>query len=86
MLLERFSIECCKTKIKVVIAANQNEGNIKEPIKTNKLTEARENANDQVTIDFSFESYWWRRWREFSLSEVNQNESNHGLLSTSIWK
>ena len=36
-------------------------------LESNKhLTEARENKSDQVAIDFSFESDWFRKWREFS--------------------
>lgn len=33
-------------------------------VKTSKLCEARENANDQVAFVFSFEAYWLKRWRE----------------------
>ena len=36
-------------------------------LESNKhLPEARENKSDQVAIDFSFESDWFRKWREFS--------------------
>ena len=35
-------------------------------VKTSKLLEARENANDQVAIVFNFVSDCLRRWREFS--------------------
>ena len=31
-----------------------------------KLLKARENAGDQVVIDFRFTSDWLRNWREFS--------------------
>ena len=33
-------------------------------VKTSKLCEARENANDQVAFVFSFEAYWLKGWRE----------------------
>ena len=35
-------------------------------VKTSKLLEARENASNQVALDWSFESDWLRKWREFS--------------------
>ena len=70
MTLERFSIECCNTKTKLITAANQNEDKChKEPIRTQSAcnqSEARENASDQVTFGFSFASDWLRGWREFS--------------------
>ena len=31
----------------------------------NKLLEARENANDQVALNFRYESDWLRGWRKF---------------------
>ena len=34
--------------------------------KTTKFPKARENAGDQVVIDFSFASDWLRNWRDFS--------------------
>ena len=48
------------------------------------MPRARENADDQVAIGFSFESDWLRKWREFSKqiikrSEVKQNQSNLGV-------
>ena len=39
----------------------------KENLSVNKLThEARENASDQVTTDFSFKSDWSMGWRDIS--------------------
>ena len=66
-LLERFWIECLKTKTN----SQSNEGKyLKEPIrtqsKTTKLSKARENAGDQVVITFSFASDWMREWLQFS--------------------
>ena len=57
--IERFSIECRKTKTKVITTANQNEGKFqKEPIRTQSNTgnrpQARGNASNQVVIGFSF--------------------------------
>ena len=61
--LESFSIECRKTKTKIITTANQNKGKYsKEPIRTqSKWREARENASDQVAIGFSFASDWLRK-------------------------
>ena len=55
--IEQFSIECRKTKTKVITTANQNKDTCKyhyEPMRT------------QVAIGFSFASDWLRGWREFS--------------------
>ena len=61
--LEQFSIECRKTKTKVITTANQNKDKYhNEPMRSH----ARENASDQVAIGFSSASDWLRGWREFS--------------------
>ena len=53
---------------------------IRREVIKNHLSDARKNASYQVVIgQFSFESDWLRRWREFpeqSHSEVIQNQSN----------
>ena len=52
-------------------------------VKPTKLSNARENAGNQVVIGFSIASDWLRKWREFldgSQSEVKQNQSDPGLL------
>ena len=64
LMIERFVIECRKTKVKVITTANQNNGNHhKEPIRTQAWTRARKNASDQlqVVIGLSFASDWLRR-------------------------
>ena len=76
MLLEQFSIECRKTKTKVITTANQNKDKYhNEPVRTQSKihvhgngnrSQARENASDQVAIGFSFASDWLRGRREFS--------------------
>ena len=79
-MLERFSIECCIIKTKVITKANRRkESALKSlwelKIKPTKLPKARENAGEQVVIGFNFESDWLREWREFldqSWSEVQQ--------------
>ena len=79
-MLERFSIECCIIKTKVITKANRRkESALKSQwelrIKPTKLPKARENAGEQVVIGFNFESDWLREWREFldqSWSEVQQ--------------
>lgn len=40
--------------------------NLESKVNNKNLTEAREIKSDQVAIDFSFESDWFRKWREFS--------------------
>ena len=50
-------------------------------LRTVKMSEARENASDQVVIGFSTEFDWLRRWHVFSgpitaQSRLKQNQSN----------
>ena len=68
--LELFSIECRKTKTKVITAANhkaQRQSN--EPIKTRRYymrwRKARENAWERVTFGFSFTSDWMKSGARF---------------------
>ena len=58
--MERFSIECGKTKTKLTTTANEQ----KEKYRL-KRGKARESAGDQVVIDVGFASDWLREWREF---------------------
>ena len=55
-------------------------------LKTTKLARAREDAGDQVAIDFSFASDWLREsgasFLNQSQSEVKQKQSNPRLLLT----
>ena len=58
-------------------------------LKQNKqFPEARENADYQGAICFSFKSDWLRKWREFSLPipDQDKNQSSSWLLSTTNWK
>ena len=59
-LIERFSIECGKTKTKLTTTANEQ----KEKYRL-KRGKARESAGDQVVIDVGFAFDWLREWREF---------------------
>ena len=70
--LEQFSIECRKTKTKVItLASHKGHRQSSEPIKTRSkvhvamLHKARENVPEQVAIGFGFTSDWSRKWREF---------------------
>ena len=70
-ILERFSIECRKTKTKVLTTANQNKGKFqREPmrtqskINTGNLPQWRKNASNQDTIGFSFAFDCLTRWCE----------------------
>ena len=83
------TIECRKTETKVITTANKKEIYIYISQRANKdtfkLRKARENATDQVAISFSFKSDWFRKWREFSASIIEQvkpNQSNPRLLIT----
>ena len=69
-LMERFSIECGKTKTKLTTTANEQKekyrlkrGKARE--RAGKRGKARESAGDQVVIDVGFASDWLREWREF---------------------
>lgn len=57
-LIERMSIECCHTKTKLITttAYRNKESHKKEPIRTSKSPEARENAEDQIANGLSIET------------------------------
>jgi len=59
--IERFSIECRKTKAKVITLANHKQ---LEAI-TCSWRKARENVCELVLIGFGFTSDWMKKWREF---------------------
>ena len=80
-LIERFSIECRKTKPKVITLTNHNSRKqSNEPIRAqSKYTPSAGNACGQVTIGFGFTSDWSRKWREIlsqSQTVAMQNQSN----------
>ncbi len=69
--MEQFSIECRKTKTKVITLANHKIKDTDNPVNQSKLEantcswqEARENVRERVTIGFGFSSDWFRKWRE----------------------
>ena len=66
--MEHNSIERRKTSTKITTSANQEkEEHRKElKVKTSKIPEARENADDQVVIGLSLASDWLRKWCKFS--------------------
>ena len=57
--IERVSIECHKTKTKVITFANQNSEVI-----TRSRHKARENVHARTTIVFGFTSDWLKKWCE----------------------
>ena len=71
---EHFSIECCKTKTKVITTGNQNKEKChKKSLRTQSTCtntcnqpEEWENASDQGAIGFSFTFDWLRGWHKFS--------------------
>ena len=95
---ERFSIECPKTKTKVITLANQKgQRKYSEPIKTRSnytfQQKARENAHARVTIGFGSLLIGWKsgaRNLNQSLGEVNAkpkqfaNYFRHSIENRSI--
>ena len=71
--LERFSIECRKTKLtKVITLTNHNRRKQKKDqpeFEANACNprQARENACERgmIGLGFAFASHWLRKWREF---------------------
>ena len=57
-------------------------------MKTSSLLEARENAHDQVTIDFSLYLIGWEDSASFSgpitAKSIKQNQNNLGLFLTQL--
>lgn len=77
-----------------IISTNWSEG--KYPVKPvrvrsreRKLREARENADNQVAVDFPFASDWLREWRKFSWPITERGVARpmeFRKLSTLDWK
>ncbi len=63
--VERFSIECRKTKAKVIVTLANHKGNLVSQLKLEASTcsrhEARENMCERVMIAFAFTSDWLRK-------------------------
>ena len=81
-MLERVSIECRKTKTKVITLANQkgrrqSSNQSKLEVITRSRHKARENVHARATIIFGFTSDWLKKWREnfeqITSGEVMQN-------------
>ena len=81
--IERFSIECLKTKTRVNTEGNQKKRKyLEEPIQIqSKKSNVRENAGDQVVIGCSFVSDWLREWREFSGPITERSEVKTKTIS-----
>ena len=86
--LGRFSIECRKTKTKVITASIIRKTNITGANENSNTRQARENASNQVMIGFCFASDWLRERRELSSSITERGKAKPmqcrflGLLST----
>ena len=66
-LIERGSIECRKTKTKVITLANQKDNPINQSkleVITRSRHKARENVHARAMICFGFTSDWWEKLRE----------------------
>ena len=69
IIVERFSIECRKTKTNVMtqpITTNTNYAMNQSELEANTSNQrqGRENACEQVVIGLSFTSDWLKKWRE----------------------
>ena len=92
-ILEQFSIECRKTKTKVITLPNHKGRRIIHwPIKTRSNYTKKGNLCEQVTIGFGFATgfgFGWKSSASFlsqSRNVVMQNQSKPKLLSTLKWK
>ena len=89
--IERFSIECRKTKTKVITLANhRRHRQSSEPIKTRsnymKLTQ-RAGKRMRVSRDwFWFTSDWLKKWRDFFKPIVWRTKRKTNCFSTLKWK
>ena len=68
--IERYPIECRKTKTNVITLANQNRVNntkIQSEFEANACNwcQARENVCGENTIGFGWDSHWLTKWRDF---------------------
>ena len=59
-IIERFAIECRKTKTKVITLTNHN---------------SRKQSNEPITARFGFTSDWWRKWREIFQPITNRSNA-----------
>ena len=93
MLIERFSIECRKTKTKIATDVNNTTSQSGFEANTCNWRQARENACGENTIGFGLNSHWLRKWREFcspitepSNAKPNQtrNYFRHSIENCSI--
>ena len=69
-MLEWFSIECRKTKSKVITLASRNRRKQhNDPVEFEANTcnwrQARENAYSKNMIGFGLDPHWLRKWRAF---------------------
>ena len=68
LIQERFSIECCKTKVSTPTnRKKRNNTKDQSELEVNicNQCQARENACKRGMIGFGFASHWLRKWREF---------------------
>ena len=72
---ERFSIECRKTKTKVITLTNHRT----------RTHNARENACEQVTIGFGLTFDWMRKWREIFKPITKRSNAKTKQLRKYFW-
>ena len=68
--IDRFPIECHKTKTKVITLANRNRcknttSHSEFKANTCDWRQARENESGESTIGFGLDSHWLRKWCNF---------------------
>ena len=91
---EQFSVECHKSKTKVITLTNhKGQRQSSKPIKTfkenNCSDKLHENQTEQLTVGFCFTFGWLRRWHKFYKPITKQSKtkaSKYGLLSTLKWE
>ena len=89
--LEHFSIECRKTKTKVITTANQNKDKYhKEPMRTqSKYMKSGKTRVTKSRLVLVLLLIGWEggvKFTDQSESVVKQNQCNPGILSTLSWK
>ena len=90
VVIERFSIECRKTKTKAITLANhRGHRQSSEPIKTRsnymKLPQSA-GKREWVRIGFGFTSDWMKKWLEFFKPIMWRTKPKTNCLLTLKWK
>ena len=87
-ILERFSNDCRKTKIKAITPTNHNRSRQRdEPITiTCNSLKAREKSRVHGANSFDFASRWWKTWRKSFKPITKRSNRNHVITFDSHLK